>query len=114
LAYSCSGGSLTNKDTCKVTCGDNTRDSNEECDDGNTRNGDGCSSLCLIETGFGCSTVTMQDDSLRDECYACISNCAICTDTDILSCSLCYVGYYKSDTACTNSCDDGYYPDSVA
>lgn len=51
---------------------------------------------------------------MRDECFSCTSNCAVCSDTDILSCSLCYVGYYKSDTSCTNSCDDGYYPDSIA
>ncbi len=25
-----------------------------ECDDGNTANGDGCSSACLIETGYRC------------------------------------------------------------
>lgn len=31
------------------TCGDGTRDANEECDDGNNTAGDGCSSTCRIE-----------------------------------------------------------------
>ena len=30
-------------------CGDNVVDANEECDDGNSMDGDGCSSLCLVE-----------------------------------------------------------------
>ncbi len=32
-------------------CGDGHRDAGEECDDGNTVDGDGCSSTCTIETG---------------------------------------------------------------
>ena len=27
----------------------------EECDDGNTNSGDGCSSNCEIESGWGCT-----------------------------------------------------------
>jgi len=29
----------------------------EGCDDGNTFDGDGCSSLCLIEQGYDCETM---------------------------------------------------------
>lgn len=37
--------------SCGVnTCGDGARYGNEECDDGNTADGDGCSSLCVVET----------------------------------------------------------------
>ena len=32
----------------KTTCGDGIREGNEQCDDGNTLDGDGCSKLCLI------------------------------------------------------------------
>ena len=37
--------------TCIYTgiCGNNIRESNEECDDGNLLNFDGCSEDCLIE-----------------------------------------------------------------
>lgn len=36
------------------TCGDGLRVANEECDDGNTMNGDGCSSDCKVETYWKC------------------------------------------------------------
>lgn len=43
---------------CRVIgCGDGEIAlSVEECDDGNTASGDGCSSNCTIEKGFNCST----------------------------------------------------------
>jgi cysteine-rich repeat protein len=36
-------------DTFSAVCGDSNLSSNEQCDDGNTNNGDGCSSACLLE-----------------------------------------------------------------
>lgn len=36
-------------------CGDGIVDSTEECDDGNLEDGDGCSSVCTIETGWTCT-----------------------------------------------------------
>lgn len=36
-------------------CGDSVLDGGETCDDGNASDGDGCSSLCLVEQGFACS-----------------------------------------------------------
>lgn len=41
--FSCIG---TNPSVCTSTCGDGLVASNEVCDDGNTNNGDGCSSTC--------------------------------------------------------------------
>ncbi|HTA21845.1 MAG TPA: DUF4215 domain-containing protein, partial [Polyangia bacterium] len=38
------------------TCGDGRLSFGEYCDDGNTANGDGCSSTCTLETGYTCST----------------------------------------------------------
>lgn len=35
-------------------CGNGLADPDEQCDDGNTANGDGCSVKCIIEEGFGC------------------------------------------------------------
>lgn len=40
---------------CVALCGDGIIDSGEECDDGNTVDGDGCSSTCTIETSWECS-----------------------------------------------------------
>ncbi len=39
---------------CDAVCGDGQRYSNEACDDGNMRSGDGCSETCTIEEGFVC------------------------------------------------------------
>jgi fibro-slime domain-containing protein len=49
----CSGAS------CVSTCGDGLKlpNDNEQCEDGNTVNGDGCSSTCQFEPGFGCMDV---------------------------------------------------------
>jgi cysteine-rich repeat protein len=39
---------------CQV-CGNGQMEQPEMCDDSNTANGDGCSSLCEVEAGFGCT-----------------------------------------------------------
>ena len=36
-------------------CGDSEPDPGEECDDGNTTPGDGCSAVCTVEAGFDCT-----------------------------------------------------------
>lgn len=41
--YTCTGGSVTYRDVCFETCGDGINMGNYECDDGNTKNNDGCS-----------------------------------------------------------------------
>eukprot|EP00731_Ephydatia_muelleri_P017991 Em0011g31a len=38
----------------RVTCGDGLKASTEACDDGNTMDGDGCSSSCTIDLGYQC------------------------------------------------------------
>jgi len=40
---------------CVAQCGDGLIDASEQCDDGNFNNGDGCSSSCVIESGYECS-----------------------------------------------------------
>jgi len=37
------------------TCGDGNLTDGEQCDDGDTENGDGCSSLCVVESGYLCT-----------------------------------------------------------
>lgn len=41
-----------------AVCGDGRAVATEQCDDGNTANGDGCSAACAIEPGFPTSTPT--------------------------------------------------------
>jgi fibro-slime domain-containing protein len=63
------------------TCGDGVVERSEQCDDGNTANGDGCSRLCQIEANWDCPT-------------------------EGKPCN--YVGYCGSGTLSSNKdCDDG-------
>lgn len=39
---------------CVTQCGNGILTTGEDCDDGNTEDYDGCSSMCRIETGFSC------------------------------------------------------------
>lgn len=43
-------------DRC-ATCGDGAITLDEGCDDGNARDGDGCSARCAVEAGFSCTGV---------------------------------------------------------
>jgi len=86
-------------------CGNNYQEKNEECDDGNTKNLDGCSDMCKIEIiCFG---------KLKSDPNVC-SAYGTCTTNDTCECSNGYAGdkcqyqncpvgeYY--DTVVTNSC----------
>ncbi len=42
-------------DGCEAACGDGVIDRFEQCDDGNTSSGDGCSATCFEEAGFRCT-----------------------------------------------------------
>ena len=42
-------------DTCETVCGDGLRVGSENCDDGNSADGDGCSSTCEVEAEWICS-----------------------------------------------------------
>ena len=43
---------------CQTVCGDGLWAGWEECDDGNEVDGDGCSSMCVVEEGWTCSFST--------------------------------------------------------
>jgi fibro-slime domain-containing protein len=49
---------LLDPSSCPIPpgCGNGTLQGDEECDDGNTMSGDGCSLACRQETGFECTT----------------------------------------------------------
>lgn len=43
---------------CEASCGNGFINAGEACDDGNTSNGDGCSSSCALESGSNCTSPT--------------------------------------------------------
>ena len=49
---------VNTQDQPKVLCGNGNVDAayGEDCDDGNTLNGDGCSNACKVENGWDCKT----------------------------------------------------------
>jgi fibro-slime domain-containing protein len=53
----CAGG------TCTAVCGDGLKFPSEQCDDGNTKNGDGCDSTCHIEPGWTCPATNQSPPS---------------------------------------------------
>lgn len=56
----CSTGSSSSGRTSPPGCGNGFKEGAEECDDGDTVGGDGCSAICLLERGWQCV-----DPSLR-------------------------------------------------
>ena len=131
---------LTPMDPCAVNCGDGVVGSGEECDDGETVAGDGCSEACTIEPGYACfepaggpSTCTLTcGDGLIDpteECDdgtansdilpdACRESCrrAFCGDGILDTGEGCDMGPANDDSApdtCRTSCDPAYCGDGV-
>ncbi|CAD8077791.1 unnamed protein product [Paramecium sonneborni] len=47
---------------CVTICGDGIRTTQEQCDDGNSDNGDGCSSYCTVEDGYICNQICIKID----------------------------------------------------
>jgi len=84
-----------------VTCGDQSVGGTEQCDDGNTVPGDGCSSTCQFD-GCGDGTVDPPeqcDDGNRQPCDGCS---ATCTSESGPTC-----GDGTVNQACGEKCDDG-------
>ncbi|HEY0481676.1 MAG TPA: DUF4215 domain-containing protein [Kofleriaceae bacterium] len=49
----------------RAVCGNGTVEAGEQCDDGNTRSGDGCSSRCLTEVASG--PITIDPSALKPQ-----------------------------------------------
>jgi cysteine-rich repeat protein len=66
--YICRKLGNSTSDSCYIppnVCGDGFRQSAEACDDSNLLSGDGCSSACTIESGFGCTGGSLRN---KDVC----------------------------------------------
>lgn len=66
-------GSLCTLISVTPSCGNNVRNNDEECDDGNNQSGDGCTSNCFIEPGHVCNDPS---PSQPDQCT--FSDVSIC------------------------------------
>lgn len=123
--FTCTGGSASTPDTCSETWGDGKLYSSisTKWDDGNTANGDGCSSTWNVETGWSCKngspttpsswTVIWGDGILKTPVEECddgnsVSNDGwsnICKLESGFSCST--VASNIPATLCDDLCGDG-------
>lgn len=76
-------------------CGDGRNFGTLACDDNNTNNGDGCTNLCEIETGFYCAG---GDYNTPDTCSE------ICGDGMNFGKYQCDDGNMKDLDGCSSSC----------
>ena len=89
-----SGGVGGTGGTLPSNCGDGERDAVEACDDGNTDDGDGCASDCMmIEPGFRCPTVGV----------LCVP--VVCGDSRIDSPEQCDDGNATGADGCSATCE---------
>ena len=64
-------------DLTATTCGDGVVDVGEECDDGGTSGGDGCSATCLVESGYVCSALLVEGGEGSSVCVSSCGNGAV-------------------------------------
>ncbi|MDD5055506.1 MAG: DUF4215 domain-containing protein [Candidatus Peribacteraceae bacterium] len=98
LGITVSGSTLRAADA--GLCGDGTVDADEQCDDGNLKNGDGCSGECTIETcGNGIVDPSEQCDSAADN--------GTSGEPCSLTCMILFCGDGVVDAGNGEECDDG-------
>jgi len=115
--FKCTVDSVTRKSTCTNNCGDHIFIKEYEgCDDGNNKDGDGCSSTCQLESGFHCVN--------PDDCTAVEEN--VCGDGTVHPPETCDINGHSSpgcvdchltpgwecdDQDCHTVCGDGILTD---
>ncbi|NVB77646.1 MAG: DUF4215 domain-containing protein [Kofleriaceae bacterium] len=99
------GGSNNN------SCGDGVKAGNEECDDGNTTSGDGCNSVCQVDTASVCGDGETQvaneecDDGNNVDGDGCSANCIDeCGNGALNGIEMCDDGNKTNDDGCTAQC----------
>lgn len=103
-------------------CGNGDLETTEECDDGNTTNGDGCSSTCTIETTEECGNGILEageecDDGNTANGDGCTSVCleeqivgSICGDGVLDPNEDCDDGNTVDGDGCSSTCGDEQTP----
>jgi fibro-slime domain-containing protein len=75
------------------TCGDGIIERSEQCDDGNTTSGDGCSRICQIEANWNCPTEGQPCEYL-----------GVCGNGHLTSNKVCDDGNTQSGDGCSGDC----------
>ncbi len=102
--------------TCNAACpqcGDSSKEGFEQCDDGNTTSGDGCSSTCQTEV-YCCGSCNVSRPP--DQCYwydatpqACSNLCPQCGDGLVSGSEQCDDGNITSGDGCSSACQTEVY-----
>lgn len=79
-----------------IICGDGDDEGAEQCDDGSTAPGDGCSADCLIESGYQCNTAQTPNIC---------TPASLCGNEQVDSGEECDDGNTNDDDECSNSCE---------
>jgi cysteine-rich repeat protein len=80
-------------------CGDGVHGPLEQCDDGNTVNGDGCSATCMVEIPPGCGDGEVAGDEECDDA----GESATCD----IDCTFAQCGDSIRNVSAAEACDDG-------
>jgi cysteine-rich repeat protein len=93
------------------TCGDGVKAGAEECDDGNTTSGDGCNSVCQLDTASVCGDGLTQvgneecDDGNNVDGDGCSANCIDeCGNGALDGIEMCDDGNKTNGDGCTSQC----------
>jgi len=85
---------------CPAVCGDGVLEAGEQCDDGNTANGDGCSAGCALEVLCGNGVCDASEDPL-----SCPQDCAaVCGNGTLEPGEQCDDGNTTSGDGCSATC----------
>ncbi len=100
----CGDGLISTSTTSKISTSNVKDEVSEECDDGNTTNGDGCASDCTIEAGWTCT------NDNPSQCTQANEICDNGIDDDQNGATDCDDKNCENDPACSsspNDCGDG-------
>jgi len=96
------------------TCGDSLNEIGEQCDDGDTSSGDGCSSTCTIESGWTCTGGSGQSSCTEISTQECgnnlIEGTEVCDGTDLgeETCTSQMGTGYTGTLSCESDCSFDY------
>ena len=101
----CPGGICDGNGQCITSsvCGNGIIEAGEQCDDGDTVSGDGCSATCQVEPGWTC----VGEPSVCSRCgNGIIEGVEQCDGTDLggQTCTSLGQGFSGGTLACSNTC----------